>query len=112
LLINGNPQPDPLQLQAGTRYRLRLINITDNFVDMRVRLTSDGAPVQWKIIAKDGADLPPAQLKSSTADMFLTVGETYDVEYQAASASVATLEVWEASLPTSMVLPLKFAASK
>jgi len=44
--------------------------------------------------------------------MFLTVGETYDVEYQAASASVATLEVWEASLPTSMVLPLKFTASK
>jgi FtsP/CotA-like multicopper oxidase with cupredoxin domain len=112
LLINGNPQPDPLQLQAGTRYRLRLINITDNFVDMRVRLTSNGAPVQWKVIAKDGADLPPAQLKSSTADMYLTVGETYDVEYQAANPSVATLEVWEASLPTSMVLPLKFAASK
>jgi manganese oxidase len=112
LLINGNPQPDPLELHAGTRYRLRLINITDNFADMRVRLTSDGAPVQWKVIAKDGADLPPAQLKSSTADMFLTVGETYDVEYQAASPSVATLEVWEASLPTSMVLPLKFAASK
>ncbi len=112
LLINGNPQPDPLELRAGTRYRLRLINITDNFADMRVRLTSDGAPVQWKIIAKDGADLPPAQLKSSAADMYLTVGETYDVEYQAASPSVATLEVWEASLPTSMVLPLKFAALK
>jgi hypothetical protein len=34
-------------------------------------------PVQWKVIAKDGAGLPPAQLRSSTADMGITVGETY-----------------------------------
>jgi FtsP/CotA-like multicopper oxidase with cupredoxin domain len=81
LLINGHPQPDPVKLHAATRYRLRLINITDNAADLRVRLTSHDVPVEWKVIAKDGADLMPAQVKSSVADMGITVGETYDVEY-------------------------------
>ncbi len=50
---------------ADERYRLRMINITDDMVDLRVRLTSNDKPVQWKIVAKDGADLPAAQLKFS-----------------------------------------------
>lgn len=112
LLANGHPEPGPVTLNVGTRYRLRLINITANIVDMRVRLTSNDAPVQWTIIAKDGADLPPAQLKTSTADMWLTVGETYDVEYQAASPALAKLEAWEASYPKEVLVPLRFVASK
>jgi FtsP/CotA-like multicopper oxidase with cupredoxin domain len=112
LLINGHPQPDPVTLQVGTRYRLRLINITDNVVDMRVRLTSNDAPLQWKVVAKDGAALPQAQLKNSTAEMWLTVGETYDVEYQAASPIVANLEAWEIRFPSLVAIPLKFVASK
>ena len=112
LLINGTPQPDPIEMQTGTRYRLRLINITDDGVDLRVRLRTDDAPVQWKIIAKDGADLPAAQLKSSNADMIITVGETYDVEYQADSPSVANLQIWFVEFPAPVVVPLKFSAPK
>jgi FtsP/CotA-like multicopper oxidase with cupredoxin domain len=112
LLINGHPQPDPVTLHVGTRYRLRLINITSNMVDMRVRLTSKGVPVQWNIIAKDGADFPPAQLKSSTADMWLTVGEAYDVEYEATSPGLVKLEGWEVSYPKAVAIPLDFIAAK
>jgi FtsP/CotA-like multicopper oxidase with cupredoxin domain len=112
LLINGHPQPDPVKLHAATRYRLRLINITDNAADLRVRLTSHDVPVQWKVIAKDGADLMPAQVKSSPADMGITVGETYDVEYQAETPGLANLEIWEPIFPTPVTLPLQFAAAK
>lgn len=112
LLVNGHPQPDPIELHAGTPYRLRLINITDNAADLRVRLTSNDAPMQWKIIAKDGADLPPAQLKFTTAEMGITVGETYDVEYQADKPGVAELKIWETSFPSSVTLPLQFVAAK
>lgn len=112
LLINGNPQPDLVGLQAGVKYHLRLINITDNFSDMRVRLTFNDSATQWKIVAKDGADLPPAQLKTSTAEMWLTVGETYDIEYAAVSAGVANLTAWSASYPVPITVPLKFTASK
>jgi hypothetical protein len=69
-------------LQTSTRYRLRFINITNNDVDLRVRLVSKDLPVQWKVITKDGADLPAAQVKSSTADLGIPVGSTCDVEYQ------------------------------
>jgi FtsP/CotA-like multicopper oxidase with cupredoxin domain len=111
-LINGHPEPDPIELHAGTRYRLRFINITDNSADLRVRLTNKDVPVEWKVIAKDGADLPPAQLRFSTADMGITVGETYDVEYQAETPGLADLEIWQPSFPTPVTLPLKFVAAK
>ena len=99
-------------MHAGTPYRLRLINISDGAADLRVRLTSNDALVKWKVIAKDGADLPPAQLKSSTADMGITVGETYDVEYQADSPSFAELKIWEPSFPSPVIVPLQFVAPK
>ena len=82
LIVNGTPEPDPVELKTGTRYRLRLINISTNEADLRVRLESEGAPVQWKVIASDGADFPTLQLKSSAADMGLTVGSTRDIEYE------------------------------
>jgi FtsP/CotA-like multicopper oxidase with cupredoxin domain len=113
LLLNGTPQPDGMELHTATRYRLRLINITSNAVDLRVRLMSKGVPVQWKVIARDGADLPPAQLKSSTADMGVTVGGTCDVEYESDTPIQADLEIREPFPPTTLLtLPLKFVDAK
>ncbi|MBZ5597159.1 MAG: multicopper oxidase domain-containing protein [Acidobacteriia bacterium] len=112
LLLNGSPEPRPISLQAGTRYRWRLINITDNLVNLRVRLTSNDAPVQWKIIAKDGMDLPPAQLRSSVADMEITVGETYDVEFQADSPGTAELHSGVRQFPVRVTQVLTFVAAK
>jgi FtsP/CotA-like multicopper oxidase with cupredoxin domain len=112
LLVNGYPQPDPVELHTATRYRLRMINITDGAADLQVRLTNKGVPVQWKVIAKDGADLPPAQLRLSTADMGITVGSTYDVEYQADTPGVADLEIRQPSFPTPVTLPLQFVVAK
>jgi len=111
MLVNGHPQPDPIKLHTATRYRLRLINITDNGSDVRLRLTVNDVPVQWRIVAKDGADLPSAQLKSSTADMPFVVGETYDVEYESASPSLANLEALEPPFPPA-ILPLQFDDAK
>jgi manganese oxidase len=112
LLVNGHPQPDPVELHTSTRYRLRLINITDSGANLRVRLMIKGVPVHWTVIAKDGADLPPTQLRASTADMGITVGETYDVEYQAETAGLADLEIRQPSFPTPVTLPLKFVEDK
>jgi len=108
LLVNGTPQPDPLVLHTGTRYRLRLINITRNDMDLRVRLTRKDVPVQWKVVAKDGADLPPAQLKSSTAEMGVPVGSTCDVEYQAESEGHLDLEVYVAGFQALTMQPFTF----
>jgi FtsP/CotA-like multicopper oxidase with cupredoxin domain len=93
MLINGQPGPDPLPLHTGKRYRFRLINITDEGSDLRVRFLLKGAPISWRVIAKDGADLPPAQIVTSPADMFLTVGATCDVEVTLDQPGLAGLQI-------------------
>ncbi len=84
-LINGTPQSKTLQLQAGRKYRFRLINIATNNQGMQVSLRNRNGPVEWRIIAKDGADLSPDSLRSSKAQLTITVGETYDVEFLSAT---------------------------
>jgi len=80
-LINGTPQSKTLRLLAGKKYRFRLINISTNNQAMQVSLGDPGGLVDWRVIAKDGADLPSAQTHSSKAQLTITVGETYDVEF-------------------------------
>jgi FtsP/CotA-like multicopper oxidase with cupredoxin domain len=82
LLLNGTPQPFQVRLRAGEKYRFRLINITANAVDMEVSLSSRGALVEWKKLAKDGRDLPVALAVTAPAREVLTVGETRDFEYK------------------------------
>jgi FtsP/CotA-like multicopper oxidase with cupredoxin domain len=94
LLINGHPQPAPLRLVTGKRYRFRLINISPNNGRMRASLQNAGTPVQWRIIAKDGADLPPATATMQTAEVGITVGETYDFEYETSTPQELALEVY------------------
>lgn len=80
-LINGTPQSKTLRLQAGEKYRFRFINISTNNQGMQVSLREANSPVDWRIIAKDGADLPSELVQSAKAQLTVTVGETYDVEF-------------------------------
>jgi len=80
-LINGTPQSKSLNLQAGKKYRFRLINISTNNQGIQVSLRDHTGPVQWRVIAKDGADLPSTLIKPNKAELSITVGETYDVEF-------------------------------
>jgi FtsP/CotA-like multicopper oxidase with cupredoxin domain len=80
LLMNGNSQPPPIAMVAGTAYRMRFINITPVDSDLSYSIVdAAGAPVSWRPIAKDGKDLPPQQAgtKSASGDT-ITVGETRD----------------------------------
>jgi FtsP/CotA-like multicopper oxidase with cupredoxin domain len=111
MLVNGQPGPDPLLLQTGRRYRFRLINITDEGMDLRVRLLSTHGPISWKVLAKDGADLPPAQIATSPADMILTVGATCDVEVTLEEPGISWLEATSENLKAGVMYPL-FVLSK
>jgi manganese oxidase len=94
LLINGKEKPDPLEMVVGRKYRLRLINITADNANFDLTLAKDGAPVMWRALAKDGADLPASQAVESKADrQSLTVGETRDFEFQPATPGQLSFEV-------------------
>jgi FtsP/CotA-like multicopper oxidase with cupredoxin domain len=93
LVLNGSTQPEPLRLKAGVKYRLRLINITPNNTTLQVSLLAGSSPVRWRAVAKDGADLPPAQVLEQEARQVVSIGETYDFEYELAAKGDLRLEV-------------------
>jgi FtsP/CotA-like multicopper oxidase with cupredoxin domain len=112
LLINGSPQIAPLRLGAGKRYRLRLINIAPNNVAMEASLQSGGSPVRWRMLAKDGADLPPSTAKLVNATTQITVGETYDFEFESSTPQELTLDVYLPGPKTHSTQTLVFQSKR
>ena len=81
-----------MDLRVGEKYRFRFINITPNHT-VFVSLIPDTSLVQWRAIAKDGADLPAIQAAVKPARQVISVGETYDFEYSLTSIGDLRLEV-------------------
>jgi FtsP/CotA-like multicopper oxidase with cupredoxin domain len=61
-LLNGSPDPEPINLKKGSRYRLRVISIpaqegiyfTSREMGLYISLFSDNKPVKWKLLDIDG----------------------------------------------------------
>jgi FtsP/CotA-like multicopper oxidase with cupredoxin domain len=79
-VLNGEKQPAPMDLRAGTRYRFRLFNLAGDGPAV-MSLRADTTPVMWTFVAKDGYPLPPAQIKRQPARLLFEPGEIYDFEY-------------------------------
>lgn len=109
-LINGTPQSKTLELQAGRKYRFRFINISTNNQGMQVSLGDSKGPVGWRIIAKDGADLPSDSRYPSKAQLTITVGETYDVEFSTTRAEDLLLDLLLPAQKIHATQTLSFAA--
>ena len=92
VLFNGSLTPPVLRWRTGRRYRLRFINIAA-FDGIRVALLGPEKQLQWRAVAKDGADLPPAQAVMEEAKGLTLSGETYDFEYRPTEAGNLQLEV-------------------
>ncbi len=111
-LVNGRPQLPALHLQTGKQYRLRLINISPDNVGTQVSLHDGRGPVQWRIVAKDGADLPPEAVKSTSAETSITVGETYDAEFETDAPQELILDFYLPGPKVHTTETLVFAAPK
>jgi FtsP/CotA-like multicopper oxidase with cupredoxin domain len=88
----GGPQTDsPVVLnneraleavwKAGTRHRVRLINITPDDI-VSVSLVGGDAQTMWKPLTKDGAPVPSESRSPVAARQVIGVGETYDFEVE------------------------------
>jgi FtsP/CotA-like multicopper oxidase with cupredoxin domain len=81
MVLNGSANPQ-FTWRAGTRHRLRLMNITRHDI-VQVSLASATGPVTWRPLTKDGAPVPSTLAAPRTAEQTIAVGETYDFEYDA-----------------------------
>ncbi|MGQ0561606.1 MAG: multicopper oxidase domain-containing protein [Gemmatimonadota bacterium] len=94
ILLNGRTQPEPMQLRAGTTYRFRLINIRAEGLVI-VAILDGEKPAEWRMVARDGADLPPAQAVSGPAKLMFASGQIYDVEFTPKKTGQLTLQFEE-----------------
>jgi FtsP/CotA-like multicopper oxidase with cupredoxin domain len=107
-LINGTPEPQNLDLKAGKKYRFRFINISTNNQGMQVSLENSAGIAEWKIIGKDGAELPSSSVHASKARLTITVGETYDVEFESDTEQDLLLDLFRPALKMHTSQTLSF----
>ena len=90
--VNGSDTPEPLRLDVGSTYRLRLINIHP---DWRVEfsLGGDTTVAKWRAVAKDGADLPASQATLRSAYLLTGPGETADFDFTPTQPGYMRLQV-------------------
>ena len=89
--VNGQPT-GALNLDAGARHRIRVVNIS-TVARKRIRLYTDSTLANWRPLAKDGADLPASQATSRGADVRLGPGETSDFEITGAAGRPMALDI-------------------
>ncbi|HEY0811111.1 MAG TPA: multicopper oxidase family protein, partial [Longimicrobiales bacterium] len=91
VLFNGERNPT-LALKAGQTYRLRFVHIMVGRPNMYVTVVDGEQPVEWQVVAKDGADLPLHQVRTGPAHQSMANGETYDILLTPAQAGELKLE--------------------
>ena len=79
-VLNGSSSPQ-MVWKAGTRHRVRLINITPSDV-FSVTLQANDGPMTWLPLTKDGAPVPSDRREPRPAKQLIGAGETYDFEIQ------------------------------
>jgi FtsP/CotA-like multicopper oxidase with cupredoxin domain len=82
VVVNGARAPEAVW-KAGTRHRVRLINITPDDIFSVTLQTSQG-PARWTPLTKDGAPVPASARTPVPAQQTIAVGETYDFEVDVA----------------------------
>ena len=82
VFVNGKKQPDTLSMKKGINYHFRIVNITAGWADIETSIKQNDKPVNWKPLAKDGADLPSyQQIIRPALNQPVSVGQTLDFEF-------------------------------
>jgi FtsP/CotA-like multicopper oxidase with cupredoxin domain len=114
LEINGQANPDTVVLPAGRVARLRFMNLSLNvplvsfFLTARpdsvFQIANDTMLVRWRLVAKDGFDLPAGAHVQRPAQQAVGMGETWDVEFMPERRGVLKLEIRESGARHELLL--------
>jgi FtsP/CotA-like multicopper oxidase with cupredoxin domain len=92
-VINGSASPAPMELRAGSTYRVRVANIAGDRGTLLVRVVQDSTLTSWRPIAKDGFALPASQATPRPSIARVGTGETTDFELTPATSGELRLEI-------------------
>jgi hypothetical protein len=84
-MVNGDSVLAPAHFKRGVVHRIRLGCISVVYCP-EVTLMKGDSVVQWRALARDGADLIPALATLRPANRSLWAGETFDVAFEPESA--------------------------
>ena len=90
--VNGRTNPDTLHLTPGKTYRLRVIDINANDAH-RTALVGETGPLPWRIVARDGWDLPSDGAAPRITEIRSGPGVTSDAEFSLPSPGVYAVTV-------------------
>ncbi len=93
IFINGSADPAAVEMRRGVPNRLRLISIPANGEFVVRLLDAKNSEVAWRQVARDGADLPAAAIRSTPARTRVDVGVTKDFEITPEQSGELVLEV-------------------
>ena len=106
IFVNGASELPTLNWRVGQPYRLRLIDISNsNNSDFSLR--GPNGLLQWRAIAKDGADLPSSQALMKDAQQQVAAGEIYDFEFVPREPASLRLEIANTGLNSKVVQPIE-----
>ena len=98
-VVNGSFEPEPMELEVGETYRFRFIHMSADD-EKAFRLLEDGEPVEWTLVAKDGAELPESLIRPTEAVVpQIGVGETYDFVWTPGTPGERILEIATGQYP-------------
>jgi FtsP/CotA-like multicopper oxidase with cupredoxin domain len=91
VIVNGDSlSSPPLEMRVGETHRFRFVNIGPATPQLYT-LRRDSTLVEWRAIAKDGANLPASQATVGPAQLLIDVGETYDFHFKPTQPGELTL---------------------
>lgn len=90
--VNGSTTPPAQELVTGRTYRFRVITISANTF-YSVKMMDGTAEFPWKVVARDGADVPRAQMGKPGVGAGMGAGVTRDYEVTPTTPGTLTLSV-------------------
>jgi FtsP/CotA-like multicopper oxidase with cupredoxin domain len=93
VLVNGSARPAPLVLAAGPPAPAASRQHPHR-APHGARLRDGDSTATWRVVAKDGATIPPARVRDVPARLLFAPGEIYDVEVTPTAGRPLTLR-WD-----------------
>jgi manganese oxidase len=95
VFVNGVNPPEPLNLSMGVKHRFRIINFHTFMANLKIEINDGSHLLSWRALAKDGRDLPENQQNIRPAQQVVSIGETYDFEFNPDRPGDLRLEIYD-----------------